>query len=154
MRYTSFQERSAACRAVLSALAPMHLEGRVIGLSGLMVVIDGLGGHGSVGDPLVRPARDGHDIAAEIVGFRNGLAQAMPLAALDGLGPGSVALCRGEPNGLPGAGAGFTFGGGAMLAVADGWLGRVLDPLGRPLDGHGPLPSGSDARLVRGPPPD
>jgi flagellum-specific ATP synthase len=30
----------------------------------------------------------------------------------------------------------------------------VLDPLGRPLDGHGPLPSGSDARLVRGPPPD
>ena len=30
----------------------------------------------------------------------------------------------------------------------------MLDPLGRPLDGHGPLPSGSDVRLVRGPPPD
>src|SRR3984957_17291865 len=146
MRYTSFQERSAACRAVLSALAPMHLEGRVIGLSGLMVDIDGLGGHVSVGDRLVLTARDGHDIAAEIVGFRNGLAQAMPLAALDGLGPGSAALCRGEPNGLPGASAGFAFGGGATLPVADGWLGRVLDPIGRPLDGHGPLPAGPTAR--------
>jgi len=41
MRYTSFQERSAACRAVLSALAPMHLEGRVIGLSGLMTILTG-----------------------------------------------------------------------------------------------------------------
>ena len=132
----------------------MHLEGRVIGLSGLMVDIDGLGGHVSVGDRLILSARDGHDIPAEIVGFRNGHAQSMPLAALDGLGPGSVALCRGAPNGHSGAGAGFTFGGGATLAVADGWLGRVLDPLGRPLDGHGPLPSGSDARLVRGPPPD
>ncbi len=154
MRYTSFQERTTACRAVLSALAPMHLEGRVIGLSGLMIDIDGLGGHVSVGDRLALTARDGHDIAAEIVGFRNGLAQAMPLAALDGLGPGSVALCRGEPNGLPGASAGFAFGGGATLPVADGWLGRVLDPIGRPLDGHGPLPAGPSARRLRAAPPD
>ena len=154
MRYRSLLERTIVCRAALHALAPMHLEGRVIGLSGLMVDIDGLGGHVSVGDRLILSARDGHDIPAEIVGFRNGHAQSMPLAALDGLGPGSVALCRGAPNGHSGAGAGFTFGGGATLAVADGWLGRVLDPLGRPLDGHGPLPSGSDARLVRGPPPD
>ena len=94
----------------------------MIGLSGLMVDIDGLGGHVSVGDRLILSARDGHDIPAEIVGFRNGHAQSMPLAALDGLGPGSVALCRGAPNGHSGAGAGFTFGGGATLAVADGWL--------------------------------
>ena len=154
MRYASLLDRSATCRTAVRAIAPLHLEGRVIGLSGLMVDIDGLGGHVSVGDRLVLAARDGHDIPAEIVGFRNGLAQAMPLAALDGLGPGSVALCCGEPNGLSGASAGFAFGGGATLAVADGWLGRVLDPIGRPLDGCGPLPAGPNPRLVRAAPPD
>jgi flagellum-specific ATP synthase len=142
------------CRSRLHSLGPMHLEGRVVGLSGLMVDIDGLGGHVSVGDRLTLTARDGHDIPAEIVGFRAGLAQAMPLAALDGLGPGSIALCRGQANGLPGAGAGFVFGGGATLAVADGWLGRVLDPLGRSLDSRGPLPAGPSPRLVRAAPPD
>ena len=98
-----------------------------------MVDIDGLGGHVSVGDRLVLAARDGHDIPAEIVGFRNGLAQAMPFAALDGLGraapPVPARHTAGEPH-------------GGTLPVSNGWLGRVLDPLGRPLDGQGPLPAG------------
>lgn len=38
-----------------------------------------------------------------------------------------------------------------MLAIADGWLGRIVDPLGNPLDARGKLP-GSSARLVRPPP--
>ena len=154
MRSTLLIDRGATCRAALRALAPMQLEGCVTGLSGLMVDIDGLGGHVSVGDRLVLTARDGHAIPAEIVGFRNGLAQAMPLAALDGLGPGSAAQCRGEHNGLPAARAGFSFGGGGTLSVADGWLGRVLDPLGRPLDGRGPLPVGPSVRRLRTGPPD
>jgi flagellum-specific ATP synthase len=153
MRCASIRERSAICRAVLRTVAPMHLEGRVVGLSGLMADIDGLGRYVSIGDRILLAARDGRAIPAEIVGFRNGLAQAMPLGALDGLGPGSAALCRGEPNGLPGASAGFAFGGGATLAVADGWLGRVLDPMGRPLDGRGPLPAGVNSRPVRAAPP-
>ncbi|MGG5812347.1 FliI/YscN family ATPase [Falsiroseomonas sp. CW058] len=40
------------------------------------------------------------------------------------------------------------------LRVADGWLGRVLDPLGTPLDGGGPLPRGRIPRDPRAPPPD
>jgi flagellum-specific ATP synthase len=74
-------------------------------------------------------------VPAEIVGFRADLAQAMPFDALDGLGPGSAAVQANEP------------GGG--LAVSDGWLGRVLDPLGRPLDGHGALPPGAVPRPIR-----
>jgi flagellum-specific ATP synthase len=152
MRYTSLLERSVACRASLQTVALARLEGRVTGLSGLMVDIDGLSGHVSVGDRLVLAPRDGRRIPAEIVGFRNGLAQAMPFAALDGLGPGSAALCHAEPARLP-AGAGLAFGGGGTLAVADGWLGRVLDPLGKPLDGRGPLPAGPMPRRVRAAPP-
>jgi len=29
------------------------------------------------------------------------------------------------------------------VAVGNGLLGRVIDPLGRPLDGHGPVPPAS-----------
>jgi flagellum-specific ATP synthase len=42
----------------------------------------------------------------------------------------------------------------AGLAVSDGWLGRVVDPLGRPLDGGGPLPPGPLLRPVRGAAPE
>jgi flagellum-specific ATP synthase len=154
MRHTSLLERGAACRARLHDIAPMRLEGRVTALSGLVVDIDGLGGHVSVGDRLLLAARDGQEIPAEIVSFRQGLAQAMPFAALDGLGPGSAALFRAEPGRASAGGVSFTFGGGGALAVADNWLGRVLDPLGRPLDGRGPLSAGSQARRVRAAPPD
>ena len=98
-----------------------------------------------VGDRLLLEARDGNRVAAEIVGFRQGLAQAMPFGALDGLGPGSSAQFQ------PQSAGGHN---GATLSVSNDWLGRVLDPLGRPLDGHGPLPVGPIAHRVRAGPPE
>jgi flagellum-specific ATP synthase len=68
----------------------------------------------------------------------------MPFASLDGLGPGSRALACGER---------LAIGGGGSLAVSDAWLGRVLDPLGRSLDGQGPLPPGPRTRKLRASPP-
>ena len=44
--------------------------------------------------------------------------------------------------------------GGGTLAVADSWLGRVLDPLGRPLDGKGELGAGPRSMRVRAAPPE
>jgi flagellum-specific ATP synthase len=121
----------------------MLLEGQVSGVSGLVVDVDGLSRHVSVGDRLLLVARDGHGLPAEVVGFRQGLAQAMPFAALDGLGPGSSALFRPRATDEPTGGA---------LAVSDAWLGRVLDPLGQPLDRHGPLPAGTRRRVQAAPP--
>ncbi len=135
MRHSSLLERSAVCLARLHEIAPVQLEGRVTALSGLVVDIDGLSGHVSVGTPLLLAARDGQRIPAEVVGFRHGMAQAMPFAALDGLGPGSAAQYF--PRSVAEA-------GGGTLAVADAWLGRVLDPLGRPLDGTGRCRLGRD----------
>ena len=144
MRHTSITERSESCRAKLRQIAPFQLEGRISSLSGLVIDIDGLSGHVSIGDRVQLLARGGAAVAAEIVGFRRGVAQAMPFAALDGLGPGSPALFR----------TGQRFGAGGTFAVTDAWLGRVLDPLGRPLDGSGPLPAGTRPRPLRTSPPD
>ncbi len=68
----------------------------------------------------------------------------MAYDALDGIGPGSPA--RFALN-ITAAGS------RAMLAPDDGWLGRVIDPLGRPLDGLGALSHGERPRPVRADPP-
>ncbi|MEJ0018907.1 MAG: flagellar protein export ATPase FliI [Acetobacteraceae bacterium] len=145
MRQQSLVQRSAECTSGLRSIAAIRIEGRVTGVSGLLVDIDGLSKHVSVGDRLALAARDGRQVEAEVVAFRQGQAQAMPFGSLEGLGPGSAAIFRTAP------GAGM---GGATLPVCDGWLGRVVDPLGRPLDRRGPLPSGSQGIRIRRPPPD
>ena len=74
-----------------------------------------------------------------MVGIRDGRAEAVPFQPLDGVPTGCPAVLRSAEAGL---------------AVGDGWLGRVVDPLGRPLDGGGPLPPGPFLRPVRGAPPE
>ena len=96
MRQTNLAIRRAACEAAFSRIPPLRVAGRVAGISGLVVDIDGLAGHVSVGDRLLLEARDGRAVLAEIVGFRADLAQAMPFDALDGLGPGSPAVRAAE----------------------------------------------------------
>lgn len=139
-------QRLAAAAAAARAIPPWTLAGRVAGVSGLAIEVEGVAAHLSVGDRLALSARDrraaprgegGRQISAEVVGFRHGRAQAMAFDSLDGVGPGA----RVEPCRPP------------ELAPSEAWLGRVIDPLGRPLDGRGPLAPGPLARKVRAAPP-
>jgi flagellum-specific ATP synthase len=130
---------------MLREITPVVLEGRVTGVSGLIADVDGLGAHASVGDRLILSTRSGQRVAAEVIGFRRGLTQAMPFGALNGVGPGSSAFF---------ARRGGSAASSSMLAVSDDWIGRVLDPLGRPLDKRGPLPVGASPRPVCSTPPD
>ena len=137
--------RLKTMRDGMASLSAARVSGRVAGVSGLAVELAGLDGHVAVGDRISLRPRGSDPVPAEIVGFRNGRASAMVYGALDGLGPGSVAE--------------LDFGGrdgprGGSLAVSERWLGRVIDPLGRPLDGKGPLPQGDTPRPVRAAPPD
>src|SRR3954452_23596836 len=95
MRRTNLAQRIALSRTSIRALAPLRIHGKVAGLSGLVVDIDGLGGHVSVGDRLTLCGRTAAATEAEIVGFRGNLTHAMPLGRLDGLGPGHDALVIG-----------------------------------------------------------
>jgi len=140
MRYSPFVDRIETALATIGGVPDHLLHGEIAGVTGLSVEIAGLGRLLSVGDRVSLQPRHGDGVPAEIVGFRNGRAQAMVQAANEGLGPGSQATA--DPAAR-----------GATLAVSDAWLGRVIDPLGRPLDGRGALPRGSRAHRLRADPP-
>ncbi|HEX3575610.1 MAG TPA: flagellar protein export ATPase FliI [Rhodopila sp.] len=136
MRLTT-ADRLDAARSGLHALRPFTITGRVSGITGLALEMEGTTGHLSIGDRVWITGRDGQAIQAETIGFHDGLTRAMTFGPLDGIGPGAP----------------VRVGGPARLAVSDQWLGRVIDPLGRPLDGKGPLLSGDISAPVRRDPP-
>ena len=131
--------------------APEHLRrasqqfctGRIMSVSGLGAELDGLTGHLAIGDRATLAARDRQPVVAEIVGFRGGRARVLAFGDLNGLGAGASALV---PLVLGGGRA------GATLQVSDSWLGRVVDPLGAPLDGLGTLGGGTPSAVRVDPP--
>ena len=135
-----------ALTATLAALPACVLRGQVSAVGALVVDVSGLSRHVAIGDRIAFQARDGTAIPAEIIGVRGGIAQAAPFATTTGLGEGAVAWAALSP-GSHGASA-FQ----ATLSPCQAWLGRVMDPLGTPLDGLGPLPRGT-SRPVRAAPP-
>ena len=137
----SFPLRVAAAINAISAISPSRLEGRVVAVSGLAVEISGIAGHLSIGNRVAIQPREGVPLLAEVVGFRNGIANAMTFGTTDGLGDGDRVVSAMEKL-------------SARLAVSDAWIGRVLDPFGNPLDGRGQVNRGAILRPLRAPPPE
>jgi flagellum-specific ATP synthase len=140
MRQNNLVEKITACVSVLRGITPLAVSGSVVSVSGLVVEIAGLSGQVFVGDQLLLSGRDGASMRAEVAGFRDGLAQALPFGSLEGLGPGQTASLMTRSAG--------------WLAVSDGWLGRVVDAQGRSMDGKGPVPVGSLPRPIAASPPE
>src|SRR5580658_10262543 len=114
MRQNYLVEKMNTCAAMLRGITPTAIIGRVVSVSGLVVEVAGLAGQAFVGDQLLLYGRDGATVRAEVAGFRDGVAQALPFGTLDGLGPGQMASLLPRTSG--------------SLSVSDGWLGRVVDP--------------------------
>ena len=117
----------------------LSAHGQVSSATGLAVEVAGLAPLLTIGDRLALQGRNTTTTYAEVVGFKDGCARAMPLGSTAGIGPGARATV-------------VMNGGQAALHVSDGWLGRIIDPLGSPLDNRGMLPLGP-ARPVRAAPP-
>lgn len=136
----------AAPSALPTALAAVrHADlhrrrGRVTDLIGLIVEATGL--EAEVGEVcLVRTGRQASgwtERPAEVVGFRSGRTLLMPLGELHGIGPGDVVTGTGRQVSGP---------------VGPQLLGRVLDGLGRPIDGGPPLDGVPRAPITASPPP-
>ncbi|MDI6870349.1 MAG: flagellar protein export ATPase FliI [Bacillota bacterium] len=115
-------------RAGLEALddfEPVRLLGKVSQVIGLTVESVGPAVH--LGELCYLHPREGPPIRAEVVGFRDSRVLLMPLGEMDGLGPGAEVR---------------TSSAVLQVEVGDGLCGRVLDGLGRPIDGRGPVATG------------
>lgn len=121
-----------------------RLYGRVAGVMGLMIEVAGLDHDLTVGqrcDVLARRQGSAGNsrVPCEVVGFRQGRALLLPFGSVEGIGLGCKAeLVRSDP----------------VVWPSEAWLGRVINALGEPIDGKGPLPAGSrPCHLRRAPPP-
>ncbi|MCL6515637.1 FliI/YscN family ATPase [Alicyclobacillus sp.] len=102
---------------------PLHrLYGRVTKVVGLTV--ESVGPPARIGELCRLSSAAGADCLAEVVGFRDERLVLMPMGELAAIAPGADVLATGES---------FTAPCGRAL------LGRVLDGLGHPLDGNGPV---------------
>jgi flagellum-specific ATP synthase len=112
----------------------MPMVGRVVRTVGLLV--ESKGPRSRVGELCELTQADGSRLMLEVVGFREGYLQTVPLGTTTGIRPGDLLTAR---------------GGAATIPVGPALLGRVFDGLGNPLDGLGPVAGEADASLY--PPP-
>ena len=119
-----FSKFHAALRGVKLA----NCEGSVVRVSGSTV--ESAGPVLGLGELCGIHIRDGRRVLAEVVGFKQDHLILLPLEHIEGISPGDTVTGRTTPRHI-------------MLSTQV--LGRVLDGLGQPIDGKGPL-AGIDKR--------
>lgn len=122
-------------RAAIGAAAASVPVGRVIAVGGGVIRASGLVRDAGLGDR-VSVLAGGTSVAAEVVGITAEALVLVPEGSADGIAIGDAVELAGRQD----------------IAPHDGWIGRVVDPFGRPLDG-GPLLPGSSARPLLAAPP-
>jgi flagellum-specific ATP synthase len=101
----------------------VELRGRVSKVIGL--TIESVGPYVNIGELCVIKSRtQKDDIVAEVVGFKDDKVLLMPLGDINGIAPESSIVALSETLKVP---------------VGKGLLGRVIDGLGNPIDGKGPI---------------
>ncbi len=115
----------------------IKMSGKVTQVIGL--VIESKGPNVSLGELCYIKSRfqNVEPIPAEVVGFREGLVLLMPIGEMQGIGPGCEVVAAQKT---------------LQVKVGMELLGRVLDGLGNPMDGKGPILSKIEYPLQAEPP--
>ena len=111
--------------------------GRVVGVQGLLLEVAGIQRFLSIGARVSIETRSGDLVPAEAVGFKEDRALLMPFVAVDGIGIGSKAVIDAAET---------------AVYPSSAWLGRVVNALGEPIDGKGPIAMGPDSYPLRAKP--
>src|SRR5579864_2455961 len=122
----------------ISDIDGINIYGRVVGVRGLMVEIAGPIHAMSVGARIVIDTGGNRFIPCEVIGFTGNNAVVMPFAGLDGVRRGCRAVIGNSGN---------------QVRPSARWLGRVLNAMGEPIDGKGPLEQGASPVPYRNTPP-
>jgi flagellum-specific ATP synthase len=129
----------AACDSLLGRLDHVDLlrvNGKVTQVIGL--VLESIGPNCSLGDVCVIKSRNGEDLCvSEVVGFRDNRVLSMILGDAARIGPGNEIVATDRA---------------LSVSVGRELLGRVLDGLGNPLDGKGPIVT-EEVRSIYSAPP-
>lgn len=128
----------SSVRANLEQIPEHHLYGRVTAVQGMLIEVGGVQRRLMVGDRCLIQRRNGDPLRCEVVGFRDGRALLLPFGSLEGIGLG----CKAEVESQEPA-----------FRPTTAWLGRVVNALGRPVDGKGPLRDGDQPYPLRAAPP-
>jgi flagellum-specific ATP synthase len=118
-----------------------RLAGRVVAVLGLLIECAGIDQALSIGARckiVGQPppgAGNAPEVLCEVVGFREQRALLMPFSPMEGIGPGAKVYL------LQHAG---------VMYPHEGWLGRVVNAMGQPVDGKGPLTQGPVPYPLRG----
>ena len=121
----SFARRLAGYSAAVDLPAAPVVEGRLIRMVGLTLEAEGLQAQVGSRCVVINETPQGENrVEAEVVGFAGSKIYLMPVDRMEGMQPGARVV--------PAA-------GGGKLPMGSDMLGRVLDGIGRPLDGKGPF---------------
>lgn len=121
-------------RAKLRDLSAHRIFGKVLSIGGMEMAAGGLGSAAKLGDHVLVSNR----VKGEIVGLAEGKAHILPFGSWEGVATGDdIELLNASPSIFP----------------ADGWIGRVVDAFGQPMDGAD-LPGGGHGYRFRNSPPD
>ena len=132
----AMQTLAAAAERIRAFPTDRHF-GSVAAVRGALIEVEGLLGAARIGSRIVIECESG-PVDVEVTGLDRQSAYCMPYKDPQGISTGSRAdLVQGQ----------------SMLRPTGQWLGRVVDGLGRPMDGKGPLPSGADNRPFKAAPP-
>jgi flagellum-specific ATP synthase len=123
-------------RAEIAAVEVTRRVGRVAALGRGGIAVQGLAEAAGLGDRVVIVRRDGRELPGEILALANETVTVLPDGNAEGLALGDAAILIGR----------------AEIAPDQGWIGRIVDPFGRPLDGK-PLFRGPHGRALRAPAP-
>jgi flagellum-specific ATP synthase len=120
----------------VDSLKPVKSIGKVEEVIGLLIVSKGP--NAAIGDLCyVTPPNSSLKIPVEVVGFKEGKVLSMALGDMAGIAPGSR---------IESSGSAF------QISVGEELLGRILDGLGNPIDGKGPLEASEKRSIYQSPP--
>lgn len=123
-----------AAYMVASRFSPVELRGVITDAAG--IVMEASGPFVSVGAP-VTISSGLEKMPAQVVGFKKDKILLMPYLEPQGIAPGAQVIAT---------------AGESSIFAGDELLGRVIDPLGNPLDGKGPIYAPDAVPLYREPP--
>ncbi|MDO5648316.1 FliI/YscN family ATPase [Paracoccus sp. (in: a-proteobacteria)] len=119
----------------ISQMRMARYFGRVQAIRAGIIHVQGLDGHASVGDRVLISLQNGM-AWGEVIGLSPDHIEVLPEGSVDGLSVGAQVELLFAPS----------------IAPCDSWIGRIVDPLGRPLDGRA-LPQGRMPMPFRADPP-